>query len=67
VTASKADAAVVWRHRRVYRRGYYGGSYYAHPDGLGGYPYSASHYAYRHVWAPPVFGWGWGRHRGWRW
>jgi hypothetical protein len=47
----------------VDRRGYYGGSYYAHPDGLGGYPYSASHYAYRHVWAPP--GWGW--HRGWRW
>jgi hypothetical protein len=77
-----------WRHarrvvRRAYRYGaYHGGSYYAQPDGLGGYPYSAGHYAYRHVWAPPVVvhrgvGWGWGHtwghgfgwgwHRGWRW
>jgi hypothetical protein len=67
-----------WRHaRRVYRRawrGGYGGSYYAHPDGLGGYPYSAGHYAYRHVWAPPVavvhpgVGWNrWGRGVGWGW
>jgi hypothetical protein len=68
-----------YRHaRRVYRRAYrygayHGGSYYTQPDGLGGYPYSAGHYAYRHVWAPPVVvhrGWRWnrwGRGVGWRW
>jgi hypothetical protein len=90
LTVSKAEAFVTYRrarvatrrgYRRAYRYGAYHNSYYAHPDGLGGYPYSAGHYAYRHVWAPPIvhrgWGWGWGHswgrgfgwgvHRGWRW
>jgi hypothetical protein len=60
--------------RRVVRRAWRwgGASYYAHPDGYGGYPYTSSYYAYRHVYAPPVFGWGWHRPhwgpvRGWHW
>lgn len=66
--------------RRVYRRAWRRGvyvvpRYYGHPDGLGGYPYSAGHYAYRHVWAPPVRHWwhngGWSGPGygggGWRW
>jgi hypothetical protein len=77
LTMSKAEAYVTYRRarvatRRAYRRGAYH-SYYAHPDGLGGYPYSAPYYAYRGVYAPPVVvhrGWGggWNRGgRGWGW
>lgn len=81
LTVSKAEAVTYRRARvatrRAYRHsGYYGASsYYGHPDGASGYPYSAGHYAYRHVYAPPVrhWGWGgwhrphWGAVRGWHW
>jgi hypothetical protein len=83
LTVAKAEAYVTYRrarvatrrgYRRAYRYGAWHNSYYAHPDGLGGYPYSAGHYAYRHVYAPPVavvhpgVGWNrWGRGWGWGW
>jgi uncharacterized membrane protein len=91
LTVTKAAAYVTYRrarvatrrgYRRAYRYGAYSNSYYAHPDGASGYPYSAGHYAYRHVYAPPVvvprWGWGggwgggwhrphWGAVRGWHW
>lgn len=91
LTTTKAEAFVTYRRarvatRRAYRRswrwhGWHRPAYYAHPDGVGGYPYSAPYYAYRHVYAPPVavvghgWGWGgggwhrphWGPVRGWHW
>jgi hypothetical protein len=76
VTTLKADAWTYRRarvtYRRAYRRAwrYSGPAYYAHQDGLGGYPYTAPNYAYRGVYAPPVAGLGWnrwGRGLGWGW